>query len=356
MNSIPTQLTQDINYIEWKDNINVSPIFVGDNYSDLSENIPFTCKNGDKTCKWLISDGRALEFPYSNNWVFLYKWAWATPDFIDNIEKTRLNIQDTLYSNETFNRKGLWLCTYKEAIAEKQWADLLINRWIKTAKIAWIYKLDKVTLSNGKKQSVKELKNWWILPYESTPVVMVRHQKTNIRVSHFIELLTKGTSTDFIKMKKRFLPEDINKYFTDFVNDFVYGFFPLILEWYKVSTVDNIQWSFALMSNLSIYWEKLDVSWFSNPSFDFSKFSIDKYISFIFSEFKKISWMIFYYKNALNIKWLDLDKMLKETMAKSIFKIRIESIISKSNERNKLLTVIKNMDLFIDKLLVKKFY
>jgi hypothetical protein len=59
---------------------------------------------------------------------------------------------------------------------------------------------------------------------------MVRHQKTNIRVSHFIELLTKGTSTDFIKMKKRFLPEDINKYFTDFVNDFVYGFFPLILE------------------------------------------------------------------------------------------------------------------------------
>jgi len=351
MNYIPSQLTQEVSYIKWADKIDTTALFLDNNYPDLSNDIPFTSKTWDNNCLGLVSNWRAIEFPHGNDGVLSYKWVWATPDIINTVENTKLGIQSTIYPDETFNRNGLWLCSKKEAIDEKEWADFLINRWVKTAPIAGIYELKAITLSNKEKKSTKYLRNSWLLPYSSVQTVIVRHQETSLRVWHFMELLSKNDNTDLIKMKKNHLPGDLNKYFSDFSSNIVYSFFPLILEWYKVSSVDGHEWAFAFMNNLWVYWEKLDVWIFSKTSFDFSQFTIDTYITFILSEFNKIATMLSYYKKALNLKWTSLNNELKPVMLKSIFKLRIESLIWKTNDKPQLLSIIKNSNLLIDKLL-----
>lgn len=327
MFKLPSILTQSVSYnIGKREGIYTASACVADGYPDLSENIPFIQEKGaHNDSNALKSDGRALVIP-TNGKEFLYKGVGAAPSILEGLYDTRFAVTNTLHPRDPFNRYGIGVVSLTEALREQAGAIFLKKREVVTPPIVGIYKLLSIPTPYGD-SSIKNLQSNGRMPYIGTPVVLVRHQKTNIRLGHLLEVFTHDNNCLKV-LKDEVLPPDITVYFSQFIHRFITDFIPLMMEGYQVSTVSGDAGGISIMNNLTIYGEIVDVARFALPFFDIAK-PLDQYISFLYDEWNKICVMMFFYAKILGFNIGIFHTFIEKSLQDAFKNIRIEVLAGK---------------------------
>lgn len=346
---LPSILRQKVAYKEGVDEgVMVHPFFINPQYPDLSNEIPFIVNdNTPRNSYGNISDGRALERPYLDGGVLVFKGVGCTPHFFSKVlSETEFAVNRTLYPDDVFNRAGAGMCTMEEAKNELKGSEFLKRRNIRTATITGIYTLDAIPTHNGEVISVRQLRNSGRLPYSDIPVILVRHQETNMRVGHFLKTFDQDEASSLDKMKSELFPDNLLEYFQNFIGTFITDFIPIIMEGYQICPLDGNAGGGALMNNLGIYGEKLDVNAFSSSVFNISK-PIDEYKKFIADEWNKICVMIFGYSGVLGLDINNLHEAIRISLERAMKKIRIDLLAGKVDNS----FLISDKSQFIDVLM-----